>query len=239
MNALSTIGVVAGSGLELEPTLDTVTRDRPFSEIEGLPDTKVSGHSGRLIEGTCNGIRVALQCGRLHLYEGLDYVTATRTVDVMHALGVRTIIFTNAAGGLRPDMNPGDLMTADRLTLWPYAPWSNRPESIAPDVLLDGCDFQGTYTWMHGPCYETRAEIAALRALKSDAVGMSTAPEMARCAELGIRTAAISCITNNCTRPRVLTHEHVMQTAKATSARLCALLRDSIRSLAAQEQASA
>ena len=74
-----------------------------------------------------------------------------RPVDVMHALGVRTILFTNAAGGLLPDMNPGDLVAVSRVRLWPYRAWAHAPETLDPAFVTDGCDFIGDLQWMHGP----------------------------------------------------------------------------------------
>jgi purine-nucleoside phosphorylase len=119
-------------------------------------------------------------------------------------------------------------MAASRIRLWRYRRWPAAPAQLMPDFELPGCDASGAYHWVHGPCYETRAEIRALQTEKSSAVGMSTAPEMHRAQALGMRAAAISCITNNCCTPQHLTHEHVLRTAAAASARLSALLRDFI-----------
>lgn len=225
MTGPSPIGIVAGSGIELGPLLDRVTRSREFSEVPGLSETAVDGHGGLVVEGYCADIPIVLQCGRLHLYEGHPYEQVTRSVDLMHGLGVCAILFTNAAGALAADIHPGNLMAATRMSLYPYNSWPGRPDSLELDFELDRCDRRGTYVWVHGPCYETQAEVAALQSLEGDAVGMSTAPEVMRCHELGVRAGAISCITNDCGSPGVLRHEDVVRTARSASQKLCKVVR--------------
>jgi len=235
MSQRETLAVVAGSGLDLRPLLDHIDEERDFREIQGLGVASIAGHAGRFVFGRSEGAPVILQCGRLHVYEGLGYAESTAPVAALRDFGASTVVFTNAAGGLLPNMLPADLMAADALRVWPHTRWPSQPETILPDFVPEGCEWQGTYHWVHGPCYETRAEIAALRSLGSAAVGMSTAPEMARAHELGLRAAAISCITNNCCTPQVLTHEHVLQTAAAASTRLCAVLRGIVRGRASAQ----
>jgi len=226
------VGIVGGSGIDLEGLLDTVQQEQAFHDVPGLRDGSVRGHGHKFLYGSCRGRAVILQCGRLHLYEGWGMDMVCRPVDVMHSLGVGTILFTNAAGGLLPEMKPGDLMAVSRVRLWPYRGWAHAPEFLDPTLIADGCDFVGELQWMHGPCYETRAEIGALQRLGASAVGMSVAPELARCAELGIHAAVISCVTNSCCRPQQLTHEHVIQTAHRASGRLTQLLQDVLPTLA-------
>lgn len=222
------VAVVAGSGLDLRPLLDRVDREIDFAAIPALPAARVAGHAGKFIVGQSDSVPVIVQSGRLHFYEGLSFDEATAPVAVLHEFGVRTVLFTNAAGGLIPEMQPGDLMVAESIRLWPHTAWKDRPDTLDLDFMPDGCPWHGAYHWVHGPCYETRAEVSALRALGSGAVGMSTAPEVARAQALGMRCSAISCITNNCCTPQKLTHEHVLRTAAAASARLCKVLRDAI-----------
>lgn len=225
MTRASRLGIVAGSGIELEELLDDVTCARSFGEIPGLCETDIAGHAGRIVEGTCAGIPVVLQSGRLHLYEGHSIETVSKCVDIMHGLGVETVLYTNAAGGLVPDMMAGELMAISHIALWPYGDWEGEPDRLELDFDLEACARRGTYMWVHGPCYETRAEIAALRSLGVEAVGMSTAPEVVRCHELGMRAGAVSCITNTCGTPEVLTHERVVETARSASARLREVIR--------------
>lgn len=228
MKEASTVGIVSGSGLSLEGILDEINEETPFAEFECLSPTTVFGHEGRFIRGKCGHIPVVIQSGRLHVYEGCSPEMAGRTIDVLRDLGAASVLFTNAAGGLLREMQPGQLMSATDVYLWPYAAWSDRPESLDFDVQIPGCDHTGTYAWVHGPCYETRAEIRAMEALGLAAVGMSTAPELYRCKQLGIRTAAISCITNNCFAPGPLSHDDVLATAAKNSQRLREVVRSSL-----------
>lgn len=232
MTARPAMGIVAGSGLALDGVLDEVREMRPFGASPALGDPAVEGHAGAFLMGGCCGIPVVLQQGRLHFYEGFGYAAATKPVDVMRDMGVERIVFTNAAGGLEPAMVPGSLMAVSSVGLWPCRMWPDQPRELELDWVIPGCDTTGRYAWVHGPSYETRAEIGALQRSGGAAVGMSTAPELVRCGELGISAAAISCITNNCCVPRKLTHEHVIKIAATASDRLTELLRTAFRALA-------
>lgn len=219
------VGLVSGSGINLLPLLDTVHREIPFHEVPGLREGGVKGHLCAFVLGECGGRKVVIQSGRLHVYEGWNYDEVTRTVDVLAGFGVKRIVFTNAVGGLRKTLRAGDLVAADWVRAWPCARLS-LPEGAAPGFVLDTCDAAGTYVWMHGPCYETRAEIAVLRQWGAATVGMSTAPELERCRQLGIEGGMISCVTNVCgAQGPPITHEHVVVTASRASERLCALVR--------------
>ena len=225
-NLTPPVAIVSGSGLNLRPLVDSPAGEIPFSALPGFPNTRLAGHDRSFVAGTCGSTPIILQCGRLHFYEGLPYETVTAPVDYLYAQRVRTIIFTNVAGGLLPDMNPGDLVAVSRLDTWPFVPWPARPESIPASFLVPGCGYTGVYRWMHGPNYETRAEIRVLQHLGGAVVGMSTAPEAQRCRELGIRFAVVSCVTNNCCSTEPLTHRDVVCVAQRSSERLCAHLRD-------------
>ncbi len=229
-NLTPSVAVVSGSGLDLKSLLDTVHEKIPFTAIPGLAHETLAGHDRVFLRGTCGKVPLILQCGRLHFYEGLPCAAVTAPVDYLSACGANTIVFTNVVGGLLPSMNPGDLVAVPRLCTWPFVNWPNRPESIDADFVIPGCDHTGDYRWMHGPNYETRAEIAVLRHLGGAVVGMSTAPEAQRCIERGIRFAVVSCVTNNCCTPQPLTHEDVVAVAQRSSERLCALLRSYLTS---------
>ncbi|PCJ61975.1 MAG: hypothetical protein COA73_07275 [Candidatus Hydrogenedentota bacterium] len=231
MTANAPIGIVAGSGINLEGVLDSHHDVVSFTQLPGLPPTAVSGHTGTFTHGICGDQPVILQSGRLHFYEGHPYETVVKTVDYMHDQGVRTVIYTNAAGGLVDTMRSGDLMAVESIALWPYTHWADAPDEIKMDFVLDGCDFTGIYTCMHGPCYETQAEIRALQSRKSHVVGMSTAPEVLRCHKKGMRAGSISCITNNCCAPIHLTHEHVVATAQQASQRITEIIRQALPGL--------
>ncbi|MDX9972459.1 MAG: purine-nucleoside phosphorylase [FCB group bacterium] len=225
------VAVVAGSGIDLRTLFTRIDGVTSFDEIPGLSAAGVPGHSGQFIAGWCGPIPVILQSGRRHVYEGCDIESVMRTVDALRAFGAETVVFTNAAGGLLPAQEPGSLMSVDRVLTWPCKAWSGQPASIAVDTLVPGCDCSGAYIWMHGPSYETRAEIQALLRIGAGAVGMSTAPEMLRAKELGLRTAAVSCITNSCLAPQVLTHGHVLDTAGRASSRLVGVLKGAMPAL--------
>jgi purine-nucleoside phosphorylase len=228
----SAVGVVAGSGIDLRGIFDQVDSETPFHAIPGLLSGHVPGHDSVFLRGRAGAVPLVLQCGRLHPYEGHPLETVTRTVDILQQFGVRVIVFTNAVGGLLPELRPGDLVAADRVRTWRYAPYA-LPAEMIPDFVLPHADSRGAYHWMHGPCYETRAEIAALQRLGAATVGMSTAPELLRCAQLGLRAGVVSCVTNSCVRPERLTHLHVLETAREASGRLCQLLHAALPGLAA------
>ena len=219
------IGLVAGSGIDLLPLLDRVTSEQPFEAVPGLANCTVEGHAGRFVHGCCGHVPVVVQCGRFHVYEGRPILDVARTVDALASFGVHALVFTNAAGGLLPAMEPGDLVAVDRIRVMPCRVWEDPPESIEVDALVPGCARRGMYMWVHGPSYETRSEIRLLQELGGAAVGMSTAPELWRSKALGMRAAVVSCITNNCCRPQVLTHDHVVATASRASQRIVGLLR--------------
>lgn len=227
------IGVVAGSGLILHPLLTKVHRTCSFEEM-GVPYAPtVRGHAGKFLMGDCGDTPVVLQCGRLHFHEGCDYDAVTAGVDAMQRSGVSAIVFTNAAGGLRPGMAPGTLMAVRRLCAFTrYARWGSGPDVLEAGFLVPGCSAEGDYMWVHGPCYETRAEIAAMQAMGAGAVGMSTFPEMHRCEVLGIRAGAVSCITNNCCASSPVAHGAVIAAAAASSAKLIEVLRKALPTLA-------
>ena len=236
MSTSALLGIVAGSGIAIEGLLDDETHRMPFGGVPGLRAGSAEGHSHVFVHGSHGGYRVVLQCGRLHLYEGLSYAEVVRPVDVLHHAGVRTILFTNAAGGLLPEMEPGDLLAVDRVLrgpcrYWPEDPCSTHglePEVLLTDYRVPGCAFTGAYYWVPGPCYETRAEIAMMQRLGASAVGMSAAPELKRCRELGIRAGIVSCVTNSCCRPQVLTHAQVLNAARAASQKLADTIRRAI-----------
>lgn len=228
MNAGEPIGVVAGSGLDLTSLLTEVSSVSSFVDLPGLSPPGVVGHRGTFTCGRCGDRPLILQQGRLHFHEGCRVAAVAETVDALVALGARYVIFTNAAGGLLPHAQAGDLMAVTRVCLWPCRHWPNAPHSIEPDHVIEGCDLAGEYMWVHGPSYETRAEIHALQSLGAGAVGMSTAPELHRCRALGLPAAVVSCITNVCSQPRILTHDDVLTTARAASEKLARLIRHAL-----------
>lgn len=234
-------GIVLGSGLSILDRLED-RRDISYRDIPGFPPSTVEGHKGVLSLGRIpGGARVAIARGRFHLYEGLPTESATFLVRLFAALGAHSVVLTNAAGGLRDDLVPGDLMLlSDHLNLtfrssadagsvrWTqpvYDPvWQAEAMAIA---MAEGLSLQrGTYVGLLGPSYETAAEIAFL-ARFADAVGMSTVLEASAAASASQRVLGISCITNVAVTTAGLaqtSHAEVVDVAQRASAHLEQLL---------------
>jgi purine-nucleoside phosphorylase len=242
------IGLVLGSGLG--PFADTMT-DRfavEYSEIPNFPASRVIGHAGRLIGGTVHGRPVLALSGRVHYYEGHDLRTVTFAVRVLSRLGVRTLILTNAAGGINLAFTEGALMVIDdHINLLGSNPlvgpqddrlgsrfpdmtevYSKRLRALADETARSiGLTVQhGVYVAVHGPSYETPAEIRAFRTLGADAVGMSTVPEAIVARQMSMEVLGISCITNMASGvlPQPLLHDEVMKTAERVRSQFAALL---------------
>ncbi|MEN6550532.1 MAG: purine-nucleoside phosphorylase [Candidatus Cryosericum sp.] len=240
--------VVLGSGLSsfVSRIQDAVTI--PYSAIPGFPRSTVKGHLGELVGGTIGKQRVLCLAGRFHYYEGYDTAALTIPVRVGRALGVRTALFTNAAGGVRDDLRLGDLMIIrDQLNLMQAdSPLRGLPDDefgsrfvnmynaydrdMAEALTLVGTEHHlpmtlGVYAAMSGPQFETRAEIRMLRVLGADAVGMSTVPEVIVANHLGMRVGGISVITDLATETTSeLSHEQVLDTAGKADGQLAELL---------------
>jgi purine-nucleoside phosphorylase len=242
------IGVVLGSGLgafagHLENAVSI-----PYDTIPGWPPSRIVGHEGRVVVGTCAGRTVAVLSGRAHFYEGHDLQTVVFGTRVLGLLGVKALILTNAAGGINTGFAQGALMLIDdHINLMGSNPligpnddrlgerfpdmsaaYSPRLRAIARDVAADRHIplAHGVYVAVHGPSYETPAEIRAFRALGADAVGMSTVPEVIAARHMGIEVLGISCITNMAAGvlPAPLDHEEVMETARRVGGQFIALL---------------
>lgn len=226
----------------------------PYAEIRGFPRATVAGHKGALIAGTLDGKPVLALAGRFHMYEGHDARLAGYPVRVVHALGVRTLVVSNAAGGIRRTFRPGDLMLIrDHINLMfrnpligalepgdtrfpdmsePYDPMLR---AIALDVAQgQGIALQeGVYAGLLGPQYETPAEVRMLGTLGADAVGMSTVPEVTVARASGMRVLGMSCITNLAcglsTQP--ITHAEVLETTALAAERFERLVRGVIARL--------
>jgi purine-nucleoside phosphorylase len=212
-----TVAIVLGSGLGfLGESLGDAVRV-PYARIPGFPPPGVAGHAGELIAGALEGKAVLMQSGRFHLYEGYEPATAALPVRVFHALGVRTLLLTNAAGGIRRTFGAGTLMLiADHLNLMfrnplvgPVAegderfpdmsdPYDAELRALARRVARErGIALEeGVYAGLLGPSYETKAEIRMLERLGADAVGMSTVPEVLAARARGVRCLGVSAITN-------------------------------------------
>jgi purine-nucleoside phosphorylase len=224
----------------------------PFAEVPGLPAAGVAGHKGCLALGEWAGRRVLLFEGRAHFYEGHTWDEVTAPALLAASLGARVLLLTNAAGGIHDALGAGSLMAVRDHVEWtrPYcwrlagpgalgpprpAPYSSRLLGLLGAAAgAAGVGLRpGVYAAVTGPCYETPAEVRALRAWGADAVGMSTAREVQAGCDAGLECAAVSCITNRAAglSGGPLTHEEVLATAAAQSDRLADLLEEFLRRL--------
>ena len=247
---IPSIGIVLGSGLGDFAGAVQKAASIGYDELPHWPRSAVAGHEGRLVAGEVRGRRVAVLAGRCHLYEGFDLRTVTLGIRVLGLLGIRTLVLTNAAGGIKTELASGSLMLLDdHINLMganPLAgPNDDRFGPRFPDMsqvysprlraIADGAASalgpplpHGVYAALPGPSYETPAEIRYLRTIGADAVGMSTVPEAIVARHMGIEVLAVSCITNMAAgvRPRALDHAEVIKTARRVRDRFIALVED-------------
>lgn len=234
------VAIVLGSGLGTVPHGFVEAVSVAFGEVPGMAAPTVAGHSGTLRVGTLNGVPLIVFRGRLHFYEGHAWERVAKPVELAAGWGIRTLILTNAAGGIHPDLNPGDLMVLSdhrfwqRVDAWKEAPAPSPydPELtqtvVANETRRGRVLRTGIYAALTGPCYETPAEIRALQKCGFDAVGMSTAFEALTARRLGLRVLAISSITNKAAglSDGPLNHEEVLANAHRPAERLSEMLAD-------------
>lgn len=237
LRVLPDVAVVLGSGLG-HADLGHETARIPYAKIPGFPRPRVPGHPGAL---SLIG-RAAVLRGRVHYYEGRPLEEVVEPVRALARLGARTLILTNAAGGIAPGLRPGDLMgIADHLNLLGANPLRGAPTFMDLTRVYDAellrraeaearrLGFRlkrGVYAAVPGPTYETPAEVRMLRRLGADAVGMSTVPEAIAGAHAGMKVLALSLITNRAAGAgRPVSHEEVLERARISGERSAALLR--------------
>ncbi len=232
--------IVLGSGLGgLAARLGGASRVA-YRDIPGFAEPRVAGHAGELLHGTLGGREVLALAGRFHMYEGHEAAHSAFPVRVVHALGARTLILSNAAGGIRRTLAPGQLMLiADHLNTMFRHPLAGRVvpgDERFPD-MSDPYDAglrrqmhdaaralgirleDGVYAGLLGPTYETPAEVRMMERLGADAVGMSTVPEVIVARALGMRCVAVSCITNPAAgiSPHPIHHDEVIEVTRAAA----------------------
>ena len=232
-----TVGLVLGSGLgDYADTLEDAVKI-PYSQIPNFPVPTIPGHSGALVFGRKQGREVVVMQGRIHYYEGLSQQEITLPIRVLAALGVKTVVLTNACGGVNLSFAPGDLMLiSDHIN------YSGANPLMGPNLDAFGPRFpdmsdlytaslrkairekaeavgiplrEGVYAMYSGPNFETPAEIRMFRILGADTVGMSTVPEALVAGHCGMNVVGVSCVTNMAAGvlPVKLTHEEVTETA--------------------------
>ncbi|MEG1552552.1 MAG: purine-nucleoside phosphorylase [Kiritimatiellia bacterium] len=245
-------GVILGSGWGDVLSAETVHARLPYNALAGYGASTVVGHHGELLLMTLGGKRVVVFSGRRHYYEGCSWEQVLYPVELLRCLGVKTLLLTNAAGGINPAFRPGDFMVlTDHLNLTGVNPlrgtlregWGTRfpdmshvydPELIAKLLQLAEVRLhQGVYAFSTGPSYETPAEIRAWRLLGADAVGMSTVPEAVVACACGMRVAGISCITNLAAglSSEALCHVDILTQTVSAQPRMAKLITQLIQSL--------
>ncbi|MGG1551710.1 purine-nucleoside phosphorylase [Paenibacillus ferrarius] len=249
------IGLILGSGLGVLADLIQQPIVIDYARIPHFPVSTVEGHAGELVVGEIEGKQVIIMKGRFHAYEGYGAETVSFPVRVMKALGVQTLIVTNAAGGINESYQVGDLMViADHLNLTfknpligPNDPalgvrfpdmseaYSKRLRKLAHEVAASQ-DFklqEGVYVGLLGPNYETPAEIRMFRTLGGDAVGMSTVPEVIVARHAGIEVLGFSCISNMASGilDQPLSHAEVMETTERVKPKFLKLVLGIISAL--------
>ncbi|MFC0188389.1 purine-nucleoside phosphorylase [Fictibacillus aquaticus] len=255
LNSAPEIGLILGSGLGVladEIQSPTVI---PYSEIPGFPVSTVEGHAGQLVIGELEGKTVIAMQGRFHYYEGYSMEKVTFPVRIMKLIGVKSVIVTNAAGGVNTSFKAGDLMLiTDHINNIGDNPLIGANESSFgvrfPDMSeaytkelmetarkvsrkLEIPMQEGVYVANSGPSYETPAEVRMLRVLGADAVGMSTVPEVIVARHSGMKVLGISCISNLAAGilDQPLTHDEVMETTELVKSNFLALVKGIVKEM--------
>lgn len=253
-------GIILGSGLSNLAALINESISFPYQELKGWPLSTVKGHTGRLIIGEMENHQVLVMQGRIHFYEGYSMQMVTMPIRVMQRLGISKLVVTNAAGGVNPDFNPGDVMLiTDHLNL--IGMGGNNP-LVGPNLDEFGTRFpdmsqaydrefincakqvasakgvklhEGVYAGLSGPSFETPADLRYLRAIGVDAVGMSTVPEVTVARHGNMRVLGFSGISNkaNLDGSNLTTHEEVLEAGKVISPKIESILKGVLKELPA------
>jgi purine-nucleoside phosphorylase len=249
----ATVGIILGSGLGNLANVIKTEIAIPYSEIPHFPVSTVQGHTGKLILGELSGKKVWVMSGRFHFYEGYSAQQVAYPVRVMHMLGVKTLLLSNAAGGVNTNFKVGDLMVInDHISMFTVNPLLGKNEEALgtrfPDMsepysktIINQVKFiagknniplqEGVYVGVTGPTFETRAEYKMIHILGGDAVGMSTVQETIAAVHCGMKVFAISVITDLGIREEdnVITHEEVLQAANEAEPKLTLLFSELVK----------
>lgn len=249
------VGIILGTGLGGLVKEITVEHVLPYTEIPNFPVSTVEGHSGKLIFGKLGGKNVMAMQGRFHFYEGYDMKQITFPVRVMKALGVRTLIVSNAAGGMNPKFSVGELMIInDHINLFPTNPLIGKNDNALGPRFVDMSESykktlidlaktiakennikvsEGVYAGLTGPCFETPAEYRYLWRIGADAVGMSTVPEVIVARHSGMDVFGMSIITDLGIEGQVhsVTHEEVQQVANTQEPKMTLIMKELVARL--------
>jgi purine-nucleoside phosphorylase len=249
VSSLPSLAIVLGSGLGGFAEELTGAIEIPYRDVPGWPASTAVGHAGKLVFGRINSVNVAVLAGRAHLYEGYSPAMVTFGVRVLGRLGVRTLVLTNAAGGINLALQRGGLvLISDHINLQGVSPlvgpnddsigprfpdmseaYPMRLRQIARTTAAElGIELtEGVYAALLGPSYETPAEIRYLRSIGADLVGMSTVPEVIVANHMGMKVLAISCVTNMAAGilPQKIDHDDVLETGRMVRNTLVQLMK--------------
>ncbi|HLK29621.1 MAG TPA: purine-nucleoside phosphorylase [Puia sp.] len=249
------VGIVLGSGLGNLSAEIEIEKEISYKDIPHFPVSTVAGHNGKLVFGKLNGINVVAMSGRFHYYEGYSAQQVVFPIRLMKFLGVKTILISNAAGGMNTSFKIGDLMIIkDHISLFTVNPllgknedeigvrFPDMSEPYSKELIIKAkkiaSDFgieikEGVYAGVTGPTFETRAEYKLLHIAGGDAVGMSTVQEVVAAVHAGLQVFAMSVITDIGIREEenTITHEEVLQAAAAAEPKLTAIFKQLITEL--------
>ena len=252
LQSLPTTAIILGTGLGRLAEEIAITQSLEYKDIPNFPVSTVEGHSGRLILGRLGDSTILAMQGRFHYYEGYSMKQVTFPVRVMYELGVRTLFVSNAAGGMNPDFEIGDLMIiTDHINFFPEHPLHGPNFPTGPrfpdmshaydhELIRQADDIarekgirvrHGVYVGTQGPTFETPAEYKMYRILGGDAVGMSTVPEVIVARHCGIRVFGVSIITDLGVEGRIVevSHEEVQKAADAVQPLMADIMREMIK----------
>lgn len=254
------VGIILGSGLGGIADLVEESVAVSYADIPGMPTTTVQSHAGRLIFGTIAGVPCVVMQGRAHFYEGHSMADVTFGTRLLHALGIRVLVVTNASGGINPHYEAGDVMVITDHIFLPgmagHHPLRGRNDDAIGTrfpAIVDaytpalrviagahateaGLPWHlGTYAMVSGPSFETSAELRLLEVVGADAVGMSTCPEVVVARHAGLSVLGISLVANLARpdEPEILTHEGVLEGMRAGAGHVATLLVRALPDLAA------
>jgi len=249
------IGIILGTGLGGLVNEIEILHTIKYSDIPNFPVSTVDGHKGQLIIGVLGGKTILAMQGRFHFYEGYSMKEVTFPIRVMNDLGIKTLIVSNASGGLNPDFRVGDvMMITDHINIFGTSPlvgsnldelgprfpdmsnaydlhFRNSAKKIATDNLIDLK--QGVYVGVSGPTFETPAEYKMFRLLGGDAIGMSTVPEVIVARHMRMRVFGISIITDSGVPGEIveITHDEVQEVTRNAEPKLSLIIKELVASL--------
>ena len=249
------VGIVLGSGLGNFSDEVEVEKEISYDQVPHFPVSTVEGHKGKLIFGNLSGKKVVCMAGRFHFYEGYDAEQVVFPIRVMKLLGIKALLLSNAAGGVNPDFKVGDLMIiTDHVSFFTSNPligknisefgtrFPDMSEPYKKELIQKAKTIakrlgivlrEGVYYGVTGPTFETRAEYKLVHALGGDAVGMSTVQECIAANHMGLPVFAMSVITDIGIREdeNKITHEEVLQAAKAAEPHFAAMFREMVKEI--------